>query len=44
METKKNHNTITRRNFLGATATAAAAFTLVPSHAISGLGQPPAIY
>lgn len=32
---------LTRRNFIAATATTAAAFTLLPSHVIAGLGHTP---
>lgn len=39
MDTTRNQNPITRRKFIGNTATAAAAFTILPSSVISGLGH-----
>ncbi len=37
----KKEKTITRREFVGTTLTASAAFTIVPSYAVSGLGHTP---
>ncbi len=39
MNNTSNRNPITRRKFIGNTATAAAAFTILPSSVISGLGH-----
>ena len=39
MDTNANPNPISRRKFIGNTATAAAAFTILPSSVISGLGH-----
>ncbi len=39
MSKKKNENTLTRRDFVGRTLAASAAFTIVPSYAVSGLGH-----
>ena len=46
--TRKNYdkkavgrNSLTRRSFLGKTATAAAAFTIIPRHVIGGKGFTP---
>lgn len=38
---KDSKNKISRRKFIGNTATAAAAFTIVPSHVVAGLGHTP---
>jgi predicted dehydrogenase len=39
---KKNSNsTFSRRNFIGTTATAIAGFSIIPSHAVAGLGHIP---
>jgi len=39
MSKTKKENTLTRRNFVGKTLAASAAFTIVPSYAVSGLGH-----
>ena len=39
MSKKKKENTLTRRDFVGRTLAASAAFTIVPSYAVSGLGH-----
>ncbi|MCD6354475.1 MAG: Gfo/Idh/MocA family oxidoreductase [Prolixibacteraceae bacterium] len=39
MEKNSNKNTVSRRNFLGTTAAVAAGITIVPSHAVAGLGH-----
>ncbi len=41
MKTKDPKHTITRRKFLGATATTAAAFTILPRHVLGGAGFVP---
>jgi len=38
---KENGNGISRRRFLGTTTAAAAGFTIIPSHVVSGLGHIP---
>ncbi len=39
MSKTKKENTLTRRDFVGRTLAASAAFTIVPSYAVSGLGH-----
>ena len=39
MSKTKKQNTLTRRDFVGRTLAASAAFTIVPSYAVSGLGH-----
>ena len=39
MEEKSNKNIVSRRAFLGTTATVAAGITIVPRHAVAGLGH-----
>ena len=39
MKTESNFNQVTRRNFLGTTAAAAAGVTILPSNVIAGLGH-----
>ena len=39
MSKNKKEKTLTRRDFVGRTLTASAAFTIVPSFAVSGLGH-----
>ncbi len=41
MKEQKKKDGLTRREFLGKTAAASLAFTLVPSHVVSGLGHTP---
>ncbi|MBT6007176.1 MAG: twin-arginine translocation signal domain-containing protein, partial [Prolixibacteraceae bacterium] len=39
MEKNSNKNFVSRRAFLGTTAAAAAGITIIPSHAVAGLGH-----
>lgn len=39
MENNSNKNSVSRRAFLGTTAVAAAGITIIPSHAVAGLGH-----
>ena len=39
MEEKSKMTSVSRRAFLGTTAAAAAGFTIVPRHAVAGLGH-----
>ncbi len=39
MSKTKKENSLTRRDFVGRTLAASAAFTIVPSYAVSGLGH-----
>jgi hypothetical protein len=38
---KNSDSTFSRRNFIGTTATALAGFSIIPSHAVAGLGHIP---
>src|SRR5680860_1558544 len=39
MEQNSNKNSVSRRAFLGTTAAVAAGITIIPSHAVAGLGH-----